>query len=466
MSHPSLYDTLWNLHTVLVQQNGASLLYVDAHLIHEVTSPQAFNSIRTAGYEVHKPELTVGVPDHNIETVDSRELEGRFGSQVETLMSNCSSSLVECSDPFSEEQGIVHVINPERSITLPGKSIVCGDSHTSTHGALSTLSQGIGTSEVEVVLASQTVSQKRNRTFLIRLNGSIRPECCPKDIVLAIIGLVGSYGGTGYAIEFGGNIRGGLSVEDRMTICNMSIEAGAKFSLVAVDNTTSNFLRSRSASEDTKQFDRLCKSFNISDSTKFSRILDVDAGSIHPQVTWGTSPEMVTAIESRIPNPKSISDVSKRHNYELALSYMALKPNTPLCDIGIRYVFIGSCTNSRIEDLRKAAMIVSHVGGRISNKIRGALVVPGSGLVKEQAEIEGLDCIFKSAGFEWREPGCSLCIAMNQDKLLPLERCASTSNRNFEGRQGELGRTHLVSPQTAALAAMTGRLLNVRSLKC
>lgn len=462
--HCSLYDTLWNLHTVLIQQNGASLLYVDVHLIHEVTSPQAFGNLQNLGSPVHRPELTLGIPDHNIETASRRQLDGNFGHQVEALICNCHTALIECSEPFTEEQGIVHIVSPERAVSGPGKSVVCGDSHTSTHGAIASLSQGIGTSEVESTLAAQTVSQKRNRNFQIRLSGTLRPGCSPKDVILRAVGLVGSSGGTGYAVEFDGST-GDFSVGSRMTVCNMSIEAGAKFSLMPTDNAVTNYLSQRSGSEDQDRAVRLWKSYSNREVTQFSQILDIDAGNLRPQITWGTSPEMVVAVNSRVPNPQCIRDPNKRRSYEMALNYMSLEPNAPMSGIGVQYIFIGSCTNSRIGDLREAASTVKRIGGKVASGIRGAIVVPGSGLVRKQAEAEGLSRIFQRAGFDWREPGCSLCIAMNQDKLLPLERCISTSNRNFEGRQGELGRTHLVSPTTAALAAMTGKLLDASNLR-
>ena len=464
MSALSLYDKLWNLHTVQVQHSGATLLYVDVHFVHEVTSPQAFSNIKEAEISVRCPQSILGTPDHNIETLGPRTIGTNFGAQIKTLSSNCSVNLVDCSEPFDDKQGIVHVVGAEQCFAVPSKSVACGDSHTSTHGAVGCLAQGIGTSEVENILATQTLLQKRNRNVLINIEGKLGMGCSSKDIVLQLIKTISTAGGTGYSIEFGGGLVQSFSPEERMTVCNMVIEAGSKFGLVGTDNTTLNYYRYRSSPTSDAKSLQEWKMVGSDLRAQFSKVLNLHLSTLCPQVTWGTLPEMVVPISGRIPNPKAIANSDKRKSYEDALKYSSLQPNMLVSDITVDYVFIGSCTNSRIEDLRIVAKVIEAVNQRIAKNIRGAIIVPGSGLVKRQAESEGLDVIIRRAGFEWRDPGCSMCIAMNNDKLLQYERCASTSNRNFESRQGQLSRTHLVSPATAALAALTGRFSDVRGI--
>jgi 3-isopropylmalate/(R)-2-methylmalate dehydratase large subunit len=450
--HKSLYDKLWNSHTILLQQTGATLLYIDIHLIHEITSPQAFNHIKPS--TTYNPSTTFGVPDHNIETIDTRTTKTSYGMQVNTLETNCYTQDIEFIEPYDKRQGIVHVIGPELSLSTPGKSIVCGDSHTSTHGALSTLSQGIGTSELTGVFISQALQQRRNRNLNINATGNLSERCGSKDVVLYLARVLGSSGGTGYAVEFNQNLVKCLSVSDRMTLCNMSIEFGAKFGLSSTDNTVLNFYNQRNSTNTNKLF----KTFKSNTRLSGSNAITINLTEINPQTTWGTSPEMSIAISHKIPNPNHIKDKTKRRSHETALKYMGLKPNKSIEGLRINFAFIGSCTNSRIEDLREAAQTILREGKKKSTTVRGAIVVPGSGLVKAQAEQEGLHEIFMSAGFEWRDSGCSMCIAMNKDRVSPLERCISTSNRNFEGRQGTFSRTHLASPRVVVLSALSGHI--------
>ena len=468
MAGKTLYDKLWEAHIVRTQPDGTALIYIDRHLVHEVTSPQAFEGLRLAGRGPWRTQANLAVPDHNVPTRDrARGIEDPVSRvQVETLDRNCADFGIlefKMNDP---RQGIVHVIGPEQGATLPGMTVVCGDSHTSTHGAFAALAQGIGTSEVEHVLATQCLLQRKSKNMLVRVDGSLPVGVTAKDVVLAIIGKIGTAGGTGYAIEFGGEAIRGLSMEGRMTLCNMAIEAGARCGLVAVDDKTVEYLRGRPFAPRGELWARAVNAWRelTSDAdAHFDRVVELDATRIEPQVTWGTSPEMVVAVSGRVPDPAREGDAVKRQGMEHALRYMALAPNTPIADIALDKIFIGSCTNARIEDLRAAAAVVA--GRRVAANIKQALVVPGSGLVKAQAEQEGLDRVFKEAGFEWRDPGCSMCLAMNADRLEPGERCASTSNRNFEGRQGAGGRTHLVSPEMAAAAAVAGRFVDVRNLR-
>src|SRR5471032_3468319 len=463
----TLYDKLWESHVVRAEDDGTTILYIDRHLVHEVTSPQAFDGLRVAGRQPWRVSANLAVADHNVPTTD------RAGGiadpisrlQVETLDKNAKSYGLTYFNMNDKRQGIVHVIGPEQGATLPGMTVVCGDSHTSTHGAFGALAHGIGTSEVEHVLATQTLLARKAKNMLIKVEGKVAPGITGKDIVLAIIGKIGTAGGTGYTIEFGGSAIRALSMEGRMTVCNMAIEAGARAGLVAVDDTTLAYVKGRPFSPSGVEWDQavaLWRGLQSDADAHWDRVVDIDAAQIRPQVTWGTSPEMVLSIEDRVPDPEREKDDVKRGAMERALTYMALEPNKAIADIRIDKVFIGSCTNSRIEDLREAAAVVRRVGGRIAANVRLAMVVPGSGLVKEQAEREGLDAIFLGACFEWREPGCSMCLAMNADRLEPGERCASTSNRNFEGRQGDGGRTHLVSPAMAAAAAIEGHFVDVR----
>jgi 3-isopropylmalate/(R)-2-methylmalate dehydratase large subunit len=468
MGGRTLYDKLWDSHVVHTEADGTTLLYIDRHLVHEVTSPQAFEGLKLAGRKPWRVGTSVAVPDHNVPTTD-RALgiaDPVSRLQVETLDANCAEFGIIEFRMDDIRQGIVHVIGPEEGLTLPGMTVVCGDSHTSTHGAFGALAQGIGTSEVEHVLATQCLVQKKSKTMRIRVEGELGPGVTAKDVALAIIGEIGTAGGTGYALEFAGSAIRGLSMEGRMTLCNMAIEAGARAGMVAVDDTTIDYVRGRTFAPKGDLWDRAVASWRtlVSDAdAKFDKMLRLQAGDIKPQVTWGTSPEMVDTIDGRVPDPARIQDPMKRKSVEQALHYMGLAPNTPITDIRIDKVFIGSCTNSRIEDLRVAAAVVK--GRRKADNVRQVLVVPGSGLVKAQAEREGLDRVFTAAGFEWREPGCSMCLGMNDDRLGAGERCASTSNRNFEGRQGPGGRTHLVSPAMAAAAAIAGRFVDVRKLK-
>jgi 3-isopropylmalate/(R)-2-methylmalate dehydratase large subunit len=465
MAPRTLYDKLWDSHLVHQEDDGTALLYVDRHLVHEVTSPQAFEGLRLAGRKPWRVGSVVATADHNTPTHDwdqgIRDPVSRL--QVETLDSNIRDFGAKAYFPFRDRrQGIVHVIGPENGATLPGMTVVCGDSHTSTHGAFACLAFGIGTSEVEHVLATQCLTMKKSKSMLVRVEGRLGRGVTAKDVVLAIIGRIGTAGGTGYTLEYAGGAIRGLSMEGRMTICNMSIEAGARAGMVAVDDSTIEYLRGRTFSPKGELWERAVAYWRtlVSDEgARFDRVVGLDAAQIRPQVTWGTSPEMVTTVDGRVPDPASFSDPVQRSGAERALQYMGLQPGTPITDIRLDKIFIGSCTNSRLEDLRAAAAVVR--GKRIASSIKLALVVPGSGQVKEQAEREGLDRVFRDAGFEWREPGCSMCLAMNDDRLEPGERCASTSNRNFEGRQGAGGRTHLVSPEMAAAAAVAGHFVDV-----
>jgi len=468
MSVQTLYEKLWNSHVVRQEEDGTTLLYIDRHLVHEVTSPQAFEGLRLAGRKPWRADSIVATADHNTPTDHWEEgiKDPISRQQVETLDANIRAMGAKAYFPFRDlRQGIVHVIGPENGATLPGMTVVCGDSHTSTHGAFGCLAHGIGTSEVEHVMATQCLLQKKSKTMLVRVEGRLGKGVSAKDIALAIIGKIGTAGGTGYAMEFGGSAIRGLSMEGRMTLCNMAIEGGARAGMVGVDQTTIDYLRGRPFVPSGDLWDRAVahwRTFASDPGAQFDRVVEIDAASIQPQVTWGTSPEMVTTIDGFVPDPDKESDPVRREGYARALQYMGLTPRTPISDIRIDKVFIGSCTNSRIEDLRIAAAIAK--GRHVADNVKLALVVPGSGLVKRQAEEEGLDRIFKAAGFEWREPGCSMCLAMNADRLEPGERCASTSNRNFEGRQGPGGRTHLVSPAMAAAAAIAGRFVDVREI--
>ena len=462
MAGKTLYDKLWDAHEVRKDESGTSLLYIDRQLIHEVTSPQAFEGLRLTDRNPWRNTANVAVPDHNIPTKD-RELgivDPVSKLQVETLAQNTSSFNITEFDMSDPRQGIVHVIGPEQGITLPGMTVVCGDSHTATHGALGALAFGIGTSEVEHVLATQTLIQEKSKNMLVRVDGKLNPGVSAKDVVLAIIGKIGTAGGTGYAIEFGGETIRDMSMEGRMTVCNMAIEAGARVGLVAVDDTTLNYVQGRPFAPSDDNWERAreyWKTLYSDDDAQFDNTVVLDAAEIKPMVTWGTSPEMVLDVEGKVPRP---AESSNPDQVQKALDYMGLEGGMALQDIQFDKVFIGSCTNSRIEDLREAAAVVK--GQKVSETIKLAMVVPGSGLVKDQAESEGLDKIFLDAGFEWREPGCSMCLAMNADRLESGERCASTSNRNFEGRQGQGGRTHLVSPAMAAAAAISGKVTDVR----
>ncbi|MCR6667353.1 MAG: 3-isopropylmalate dehydratase large subunit [Methyloversatilis sp.] len=464
----TLYDKLWSSHVVHTEDDGTALLYIDRHLVHEVTSPQAFEGLRLANRKPWRVDSIVATADHNVPTDRSEQgiADPISRAQVETLDDNIRAFGALAYFPFRDKrQGIVHVIGPENGATLPGMTVVCGDSHTSTHGAFGCLAHGIGTSEVEHVMATQCLLQKKSKSMLIRVEGELGKGVSAKDIALYFIGVIGTAGGTGYAIEFGGSAIRGLSMEGRMTLCNMAIEGGARAGMVAVDDTTIDYLRGRPFSPRAEQWDRAVeywRTLKSDEGAQFDRVVDIDARKILPQVTWGTSPEMVTDVRGQVPAPEDFADPVKREGVARALQYMGLTPRTPIAQIRIDKVFIGSCTNSRIEDLRAAARVVE--GRRVADNVKLALVVPGSGLVKAQAEAEGLDKVFKAAGFEWREPGCSMCLAMNADRLEPGERCASTSNRNFEGRQGAGGRTHLVSPQMAAAAAIAGRFADVREI--
>ena len=468
MSGKTLYDKLWDSHLVRQDEDGTALLYIDRHLVHEVTSPQAFEGLRLAGRKPWRTDSILAVPDHNVPTTDRAAgiADPVSRLQVETLDRNCGEFGITEFAMNDLRQGIVHVIGPEQGATLPGMTVVCGDSHTSTHGAFGALAFGIGTSEVEHVLATQCLIQKKSGNMAIRVDGRLAPGVSAKDIVLAIIGRIGTAGGTGYALEFTGSAIRGLSMEGRMTVCNMAIEAGARAGMIGVDDTTLQYLEGRPyapADERWKQAVAAWRELNSDDDAGFDASVELDAGSLAPQVSWGTSPEMVAAIDAVVPDPDDEPDPVRREGMRKALGYMDLAPGTPISDIRPDHVFIGSCTNARIEDLRAAAAVVE--GRHVADSIKQALVVPGSGLVKQQAESEGLDRIFTSAGFEWRQPGCSMCLAMNADRLAPGERCASTSNRNFEGRQGQGGRTHLVSPAMAAAAAVAGHFVDVRQLQ-
>ncbi len=463
----TLYDKLWDAHVVRQEDDGTALIYVDRHLVHEVTSPQAFEGLRLAGRKPWRVAANLAVVDHNVPTTDRSEgiADPISRLQVETLDANARDFGIPYFDIHDRRQGIVHVIGPEQGATLPGMTVVCGDSHTSTHGAFACLAFGIGTSEVEHALATQTLVAKKMKNMLVKVDGALPRGVTAKDVILAVIGRIGTAGGTGYAIEFAGSTIRSLSMEGRMTICNMAIEAGARSGMVAVDETTLAYLRGRPMAPAGPDWYRAAdhwRTLHSDPDARFDLVIDVDAAQLRPHVTWGTSPEMVVPVDERVPDPDRERDPVRREGMERALQYMGLKPNTPIADIRIDKVFIGSCTNSRIEDLREAATVVR--GRHRASNVKLAMVVPGSGLVKKQAEAEGLDRIFREAGFEWREPGCSMCLAMNADRLEPGERCASTSNRNFEGRQGTGGRTHLVSPAMAAAAAVAGHFVDVRRI--
>ena len=465
----TLYDKIWDEHVVHTEDDGTTVLYIDRHLVHEVTSPQAFDGLALANRKVWRLSANLAVSDHNVPTTDRSQgiVDPISRLQVDTLDANCDRLGITQFKMNDKRQGIVHVIGPEQGATLPGMTVVCGDSHTSTHGAFGALAHGIGTSEVEHVLATQTLLASKAKNMLVRVEGRLPMGCSAKDIVLAIIGKIGTAGGTGFTIEFAGSTIRALSMEGRMTVCNMTIEAGARAGLIGVDETTIAYVKGRPLAPFGVEWDqavRYWSSLQSDPGAHFDAVVELDVSRLSPQVSWGTSPEMVLSIDQRVPDPDREKDASKRDAIERALKYMGLEPNKPIADIMIDKVFIGSCTNSRIEDLRDAAVVVRKLNRRIASNVKLALVVPGSGLVKAQAEREGLDQVFKAAGFEWREPGCSMCLAMNADRLEPGERCASTSNRNFEGRQGAGGRTHLVSPAMAAAAAIEGHFVDVRRL--
>ncbi len=460
----TLYDKIWNEHLVNQQEDGTALLFVDRHLIHEVTSPQAFEGIRNSKRKIRQPNLTLAVADHNVPTTDrSKGISDQDSKiQVDTLVKNCKEFGIQIFGMNDKRQGIVHIIGPEQGFTQPGTVIVCGDSHTATHGAFGALAFGIGTSEVEHVLATQTLIQKKAKNFRINVNGKLPLGVTSKDVILQIIGKIGTAGGTGYVIEYAGNLISSLSVEQRMTVCNMSIEGGARAGLIAPDQKIFDYLKNKPMSPKNNNWDKAIdywRSLKTDSGANFDKEVNLNAEEIKPMVTWGTSPQDVVAIDEKIPNPENEKDIDKKNSIERSLKYMGLKPDTFIKDIKIDKVFIGSCTNGRIEDLREVAKIIKDK--KKATHVH-AMIVPGSGLVKEQAEQEGLDKIFIASGFEWREPGCSMCLAMNADKLKPQERCASTSNRNFEGRQGREGRTHLVSPAMAAAAAISGNFEDVR----
>ena len=468
----TLYDKIWDAHLVSQREDGTALIYIDRHLIHEVTSPQAFEGLRIAGRRPWRAGANLAVPDHNIPTTKEERSQGLAGIkdpvskiQVKTLDENCREFNIFELEMNDLRQGIVHVVGPEQGATLPGMTIVCGDSHTSTHGALGALANGIGTSEVEHVLATQCLMQKKMKNMLVQVDGTLNVGVTAKDVVLAIIGEIGTAGGTGYTIEFAGESIQSLSIEGRMTVCNMAIEAGARAGLIAVDEKTLKYIKGRPFAPAGELWDQAANAWRklVSDTNaSFDRTVELNGAEIEPQVTWGTSPEMVASVNGSIPDPGAEADVIKRGNIEQALNYMGLSGGTPIKDIKLDCVFIGSCTNSRIEDLREAAQVVE--GKQVADSVELAMVVPGSGLVKQQAEAEGLHKIFLSAGLEWREPGCSMCLAMNADQLGEGKHCASTSNRNFEGRQGFGGRTHLVSPAMAAAAAIYGHFVDIREL--
>ncbi|WP_139557641.1 3-isopropylmalate dehydratase large subunit [Methylotetracoccus oryzae] len=467
MTAKTLYDKIWNDHLVLAEDDGSALIYIDRQLIHEVTSPQAFEGLRLSGRKPWRRSANLAVPDHNVPTTDRQAgiSDPISRLQVETLDRNCAEFGITEFAMSDIRQGVVHVMGPEQGATLPGMTIVCGDSHTSTHGAFGALAFGIGTSEVEHVLATQCLVQRKAKNMRVAVEGTLQPGLTAKDVILAIIGRLGTAGGTGYTIEFTGSVIRDLSMEGRMTVCNMAIEAGARAGLIAVDATTVNYLTNRPFAPKGALWDQAVAAWahlHSDDGAHFDAEVEIRAEDIRPQVTWGTSPEMVLPIDGRVPDPNAEADATRRAGIQRALDYMGLKPGTPLTDVAVDKVFIGSCTNGRIEDLRAAAAVVQ--GRQRASNVRLALVVPGSGLVKEQAEREGLDRIFREAGFEWREPGCSMCLAMNADRLEPGERCASTSNRNFEGRQGYGGRTHLVSPAMAAAAAVHGHFVDITRL--
>jgi 3-isopropylmalate/(R)-2-methylmalate dehydratase large subunit len=468
----TLYEKIWNDHVVERRDDGTCLIYIDRHLVHEVTSPQAFAGLRANGRTVRRPDLTLAVPDHNLPTTARRDATGarlpiadpESVQQLDALERNTRDFGIDYIDAVAAAQGIVHVVGPEQGFTLPGTTLVCGDSHTSAHGALGALAFGIGTSEVEHVLATQTLLLSQSKTMEVRVDGTLGFGITPKDVILAIIGKIGAAGGTGHVIEYTGSVIRAMSIEGRLTVANMSIEGGARAGLVAPDDTTFAYLKGKPMAPRDAAWDQAVaywRTLPTDPGARYDRVVTLDATDIAPLLTWGTSPEDVVAITGRVPDPDSFADPAKRDAARKSLTYMGLAPGTAMQDVAIDYVFIGSCTNSRIEDLRAAALIAN--GRRVADGVH-ALVVPGSGLVKRQAEAEGLDRIFQAAGFEWREPGCSMCLAMNPDKVPPGQRCASTSNRNFVGRQGPGARTHLVSPAMAAAAAVTGRLSDVRDL--
>ena len=470
MASQTLYDKLWAAHLVKERDDGTALIYIDRQLVHEVTSPQAFEGLRLAGRQPWRVSANIATPDHNVPTVLAERSAGVIGIQdeisriqVQTLDDNCDEFGITEFSINDERQGIVHVVGPEQGATLPGMTVVCGDSHTATHGALGALAHGIGTSEVEHVLATQCLIQKKSKNMLVRIDGKLGAGVTAKDVVLAVIGKIGTAGGTGYAIEFGGQVIRDMSMEGRMTICNMAIEAGARVGMVAVDETTIDYVKGRPFAPNEQEWEQAVsywQTLHSDPDAHFDAVVELDGSSIEPQVTWGTSPEMVAAVGAVVPAPNDFSDPVQRSACERALTYMGLSAGQAITDITLDRVFIGSCTNSRIEDLREAAAVVK--GKKVAESLKEALVVPGSGLVKKQAEAEGLDKIFTEAGLQWREPGCSMCLAMNADKLGAGEHCASTSNRNFEGRQGFGGRTHLVSPAMAAAAAIAGHFVDVR----
>ena len=465
----TLYDKLWDQHVVRQEADGTALIYIDRHLLHEVTSPQAFEGLRLAGRKPWRVSANLATPDHNVPTTDYNSVEDIEDPisriQVQTLDKNAREFGITEFGIGDVRQGIVHVVGPEEGATLPGMTVVCGDSHTSTHGALGALAHGIGTSEVEHVLATQCLIQKKMKNMLVKVDGDLQPGVTPKDVVLAIIGKIGTAGGTGYAIEFGGEVFRNMSIEGRMTVCNMAIEAGARAGMVAVDEKTIEYVKGRPFAPKGSLWDKAVEAWQDLKSdpdAKFDRVVEMDGSQIQPQVSWGTSPEMVAPVGGKVPNPAKEPDPVKANSIQRALAYMGLTPDMDIVDIPVDYVFIGSCTNSRIEDFRAAARVLK--GRKVASSVEQALAVPGSGLVKQQAEQEGLDKIFIEAGFEWRNPGCSMCLAMNADKLPAGKHCASTSNRNFEGRQGAGGRTHLVSPEMASAAAVAGHFVDVRTL--
>ena len=467
MAACTLYDKLWDAHVVRDNGDGSALLYIDRHLVHEVTSPQAFEGLELAGRKPWRIPANLAVPDHNVPTTANREVieDPISRTQIEALRKNAKSHAITLFDMDDVRQGIVHVIGPEQGATLPGMTVVCGDSHTATHGALGALAFGIGTSEVEHALATQCLVMAKSKAMRVTIDGAVGPGVSAKDIVLAVIGEIGTAGGTGHVIEFAGRGITELSMEGRMTVCNMAIEAGARAGMIAVDQTTLDYVKGRPFAPAGQQWARAeaaWRDLRSDDGASFDREVVIRGADIVPQVSWGTSPEMVAPVTAAVPDPDA-APADKRSGYARALEYMDLAPGTPLTDIHVDRVFVGSCTNSRIEDLRAAAAVAK--GRKVAKSVKQALIVPGSGLVKQQAEAEGLDRIFLDAGFEWREPGCSMCLAMNADRLMPGERCASTSNRNFEGRQGQGGRTHLVSPAMAAAAAVHGHFVDVRSLQ-
>lgn len=466
MTAQTLYEKLWDDHVVRYETEDTALLYIDRHIIHEVTSPQAFEGLKQAGREIWRKSSLLAMPDHNTPTTDIYDIKDPISKlQVETLDHNVEENHLAYFPIGDRRRGIVHVAGPEQGATLPGMTIVCGDSHTATHGAFAAIAFGIGTSEVEHVMATSCLIQNRSKTMKIDIEGELPPGVTAKDIILHIIGKIGTAGGTGYAIEFSGSTIRNLSMEGRMTICNMTIEAGARVGLIAVDDTTIDYIKGRPFAPQGEMWEKALaywQTLKTDEGATFDKTIDINAQDVEPQVSWGTSPEMVTNVNGVVPDPEKAPTEFKKKDYARALKYMDLQPNTPITSIYLDKIFIGSCTNARIEDLRAAAKVVE--GKKVADTIKLAMVVPGSGLVKLQAEKEGLDKIFIAAGFEWREPGCSMCLGMNPDQLEPYERCASTSNRNFEGRQGHLGRSHLVSPEMAAAAAIAGHFIDIRDL--